>query len=418
MFWRERHTKIFLTQLLCIACLGIMAALLLFCLQENRMRVLLFEHDTAIAAALLEQGGDGQIIAQAIAGAWKEYGKQTLVTAEAWEAGEKLLRLTGVAPDTDIRVIPPLHAFYTKEKATGFSAAVLFILLSFISVMRYLQKRDRIYKEAIAAVEKCAEEDFTLKLPELYDGTLYQLFSHINFMACMLKTGKEAEHKVKDFLKTTVADISHQLKTPLAALSLYQEIMRKEPEQVRTVAHFAERSEAALARIEGLIGTLLKLTRLDAGSVVFGKRVFDAKELVLEALEELRDRARMEEKEILLSGESANIYCDPDWSREALGNLIKNALDHTGNGDQIRIGWEQGALMTRFTVEDSGEGIAEEDIHHIFKRFYQSGNSRDRQGAGLGLSLVKAIAEGQGGTVSVQSEPGRGAAFVLAFPNS
>ena len=417
MFWKERHTKVFLAQLLCIACLGITAALLLFRLQENKMQVLLFEHDLAIAASLLEQGSDGQTAAQAIAGAWKECGEQPLSAAESREAGEKLLRMAGVAPDADIRVIPSLRAFYAEEKATGLLAVVLFALLSFVSVMRYLQKRDRIYTEAAAALDQCAEEGFTLKLPELYDGALYQLFSRINFMAGMLKTGQEAEHKVKEFLKAAVADISHQLKTPLAALSLYQEIIRKEPEQAQTVAHFAEKSEAALKRIEGLIRTLLKLTRLDAGSVVFCKKVSDAKELVLEALEELRDRARIEGKEILLSGENANAYCDPDWSREALENLIKNALDHTAGGGRIRIGWEQGALMTRFTVEDSGEGIAEEDIHHIFKRFYRSGNSRDSQGAGLGLSLVKAIAEGQGGTVSVRNEPGRGAAFVLAFPN-
>lgn len=195
----------------------------------------------------------------------------------------------------------------------------------------------------------------------------------------------------------TVADISHQLKTPLAALSMYQEIIRGEPEQAQTVAHFAEKSGAAVSRMEALIRTLLKLTRLDAGSVVFCKRVSDAGELVLEALDELEDRARTEKKEILLPKDSAEVYCDPEWTREALANLIKNALDHTESGDRIRVGWEQGPLMTRIIVEDTGEGIAQEDIHHIFKRFYKSGESKDSQGAGLGLSLVKAIAEGQRG---------------------
>lgn len=417
MFWKEKHTRIFLAELLCIVCVGMTAALLMMWLRESRMRGLLFEHDTAIAASLLEQGSDEQTVAQAIAGAWKGNRQEFFFTAKAWETGERILRQAGLTQDTDIRLIPALYTLCAEEKAIVFSAGILLAGLLSISVMRHLQKQDRIYKEAAAVLEKCAEDDFSLKLPELYDGALYQLFSRINFMAGMLKTGKETENKVKEFLKTTVADISHQLKTPLAALSLYQEIIRNEPEQAEAVAHFAGKSEEAIARMEGLLRTLLKLTRLDAGSVVFCKKAFDAEGLVREALEELEDRARMEKKEILLSGDSAKVYCDPEWSREALGNLIKNALDHTGNGDWIRISWEQGSLMTRFTVADTGEGIAEEDIHHIFKRFYKSGNSKDKQGTGLGLSLVKAIAEGQGGSVSVQSGAGYGATFVLAFPN-
>lgn len=417
MFWKEKHTRIFLAELLCIVCVGMTAALLMMRLRESRMRGLLFEHDTAIAASLLEQGSDEQTVAQAIAGAWKGNRQETFFTAKAWETGEKILHQAGLAEDTDIRLIPALYTLCAEEKAIVFSAGILFTSLLFVCVIRCLLKQDRLCKEAIVMLEKCAEDDFSLKLPELYAGTIYQLFSRINFVAGMLKTGKEAENKVKEFLKETVADISHQLKTPLAALSLYQEIIRNEPEQAEAVAHFARKSEAAIVRMEGLIRTLLKLTRLDAGSVVFYKKVYDAKELVREALDELEDRARMEKKEILLSEDSADVYCDPEWSREALGNLIKNALDHTNSGDRICISWEHGSLMTRFIVADTGEGIEEEDIHHIFKRFYKSGNSKDKQGTGLGLSLVKAIAEGQGGCVSVQSGAGYGATFVLAFPN-
>lgn len=417
MFWREKHTKMFLLELLCIACVGMTAALLIMRLQENRLRIFLLEHDTAIAASLLEQGGDERMAAQVIAGVWAGKEEKGFPTAEYVEAGERLLHQIGFSENADIRLTLALHGFFAAEKAVVFPAVILFAVLPFVSVIRYLRKRDRIYTEAIAALEKCGEDDFSLKLPELYDGTLYQLFSRINFMAGMLKTGKETEKKVKEFLKVTVADISHQLKTPLSALSLYQEIIRNEPEQAETVALFAEKSEAALARIEGLIRMLLKLTRLDAGSVVFSKRFSDVKELVFGAAEELMDRAEAEKKRILFSGENVNVYCDPEWSREALGNLIKNALDHTEEGDLIRVSWEKTPLMTRFTVADTGEGIAKEDIHHIFKRFYKSGNSKDGQGAGLGLAFVKAVAEGQGGSVSAWSEPGYGASFVLTLPS-
>lgn len=422
MFWKERDTKIFLTELLCVAMLGMTAALLLTRLQESRMQSLLFEHDAAIVSSLLEQGVSRQTASGAVAcalGTWKQTEGQDRpgLTGESLEEGENLIRRIGIARDTDIRLIPVLHEFCAAGRVVVSLSGALFLLSLFFCVFRYLQRRDRIYREAVAAIEKSVEDDFLPGLPELYDGTLYQLFSRVNFMAALLKTKQETENKVKNFLKTTVSDISHQLKTPLAALSMYQEIMLSEPDRKDVVVRFAGKSETAVRRMEGLIQTLLKITRLDAGSVAFSGKICDAKELAVQALEEFTDRAEKEKKELLLSGESeAKVYCDPEWSREALANLVKNALDHTGEGDRIRISWEQMPLMTRFVVEDNGEGIAEEDIHHIFKRFYKSGDARSGQGTGLGLSLAKAIVDGQGGTISAQSEKGGGAVFTLSFP--
>lgn len=435
MFWKERHTRVFLAQLLCIACLSITAALLLLRLQENRLQSLLFEHDARIASSLLSQGISEETAARAIAYAQDDctdaagympegmagaagYVQKNAANISGHAGGETLLGRLGLEKGGSAWQATRFHALCIAEKTFAILAGNLFLLFLCCSIFYYLRKRDRIYGEAIAAIENCGEDNFTLKLPELYDGTLYQLFARINFMAAMLKTRQETENKVKEFLKTTVSDISHQLKTPLAALSLYQEIILNEPGEAETVALFAEKSQLALARIEGLVQTLLKITRLDAGAVIFFKKDFDAKELVLEAAEELKIRAEKEGKKLLLSGDgSARVYCDPDWSREALGNLIKNALDHTEEGDRIRITWEQTPLMTRFIVTDTGEGIEKEDLHHIFKRFYRCENSRSRQGIGLGLSLVKSIVDGQGGTVSVQSEPGRETTFTLAFPN-
>ena len=435
MFWKEKHTRVFLAQLLCIACLSITAALLLLRLQENRLQSLLFEHDARIASSLLSQGISEETAARAIAYAQDDctdaagympegmagaagYVQKNAANISGHAGGETLLGRLGLGKGGSAWQATRFHALCIAEKTFAILAGNLFLLFLCCSIFYYLRKRDRIYREAIAAIENCGEDNFTLKLPELYDGTLYQLFARINFMAAMLKTRQETENKVKEFLKTTVSDISHQLKTPLAALSLYQEIILNEPGEAETVALFAEKSQLALARIEGLVQTLLKITRLDAGAVIFFKKDFDAKELVLEAAEELKIRAEKEGKKLLLSGDgSARVYCDPDWSREALGNLIKNALDHTEEGDRIRITWEQTPLMTRFIVTDTGEGIEKEDLHHIFKRFYRCENSRSRQGIGLGLSLVKSIVDGQGGTVSVQSEPGRETTFTLAFPN-
>ena len=168
--------------------------------------------------------------------------------------------------------------------------------------------------------------------------------------------------------------------------------------------------------MERLIQTLLKIMRLDAGTILFEKQCHLVLELVSQAAAQHWTRAQQEEKQIFLSGDpQAQLLCDLDWTSEALSNLIKNALDHTAAGGIIQINWQCLPAMLRLTIADNGTGIAEEDLHHIFKRFYRSKQASNQQGAGLGLPLAKAIVEGQGGILSVQSTPGEGAIFTLSF---
>ncbi|MBD5457963.1 MAG: HAMP domain-containing histidine kinase, partial [Lachnospiraceae bacterium] len=208
-------------------------------------------------------------------------------------------------------------------------------------------------------------------------------------------------------------------KTPLAALDMYMEILEEEPENVETVKIFSRKSMRSLERMEQLISALLKIARLDTGSIVFEKRKCLVSEITAQAIGELSERAKQEGKKIVTEGEpEESIFCDEDWTREAVENLVKNALDHTEAGGTVRVTWKRSPVLFRLTVEDDGCGIAPEDIHHIFKRFYRSKNSSDRQGAGLGLSLAKSIVEGQGGTLSVESSPGEGSVFRISFPVS
>jgi signal transduction histidine kinase len=127
-------------------------------------------------------------------------------------------------------------------------------------------------------------------------------------------------------------------------------------------------------------------------------------------------RAKQERKEIVLSGSDAiSLCCDRNWILEAIDNIVKNALDHTEQGDTIWVEWKQFASVVQITVKDNGSGIHPEDLHHIFKRFYRSRFSKDTQGVGLGLPLAKAIVEAHDGTIEVDSELGRGTTFILNF---
>ena len=267
-------------------------------------------------------------------------------------------------------------------------------------------------------LHRYAEGDFSARLPRDAEGPLGSLFAAAEELATMLQAKTEAEHRARQFLKQTIADISHQLKTPLAALGLYQEIIAAEPDNADAVRAFAGKAGDALLRMESLIQAMLKITRLDAGSIRFAPAACPLPDLAGRAVRDLLTRAKGEGKRIRLEGDPAlTLWCDPDWTAEALGNLVKNGLDHTAAGGLVQVTWRHTPGMVQVQVADNGSGIAPEDIHHIFKRFYRGRSGPDARGAGLGLPLARAIVEGQGGAVTVQSTPGQGSVFAVSFPD-
>ena len=157
------------------------------------------------------------------------------------------------------------------------------------------------------------------------------------------------------------------------------------------------------------------VTNFDS-SIVFEKNKCRVSELISHSINELTTRAKNENKEIQIEGDDEQqLICDMEWTGEAIGNIVKNALDHTQAGGIVRITWDSTPAMFRIFISDNGNGIVPEDIYHIFKRFYRSKHSLDTQGIGLGLPLAKSIIEGQGGMILVQSEVGNGTTFTLSF---
>lgn len=403
-FLQEKQTRYFFVFILLFLAAAIGADFLAGEKQKNNVRELLLAHDRAFVSSLLEQGVSEAVIAEAVTN-----------TKTSPEAMVFLNRL-GLTGQTDTRFFPGIRDF---EKTANRFITIKNMLLSaglLAAVVLFSTWRERLYQKAIEAAAHYKNGDFSLQLPQLNCGTVYRLFTEINHMAAVLKSKQEAERQSKEFLKNTISDISHQLKTPLAALTMYHEIILGEPENTKAVAAFSQKSATALERMEGLIQSLLKITRLDAGGIMFRKELYPVEEVVSQAVKELAVRAIKEEKEICLSGDGKEmVFCDLQWTREAVSNIVKNALDHTAPQGRVSIQWERTPALVRIAVSDNGTGIAEEDLHHIFKRFYRSQNTMDTQGTGLGLPLAKAIVEGQGGILSVQSKEGEGSIFVLSF---
>ena len=403
-FLQDHSTRRFFAAL-AAACGGfLLLAVLLTFFHADAVRSALLERETTLAAALLDRGASPTDIAE------------IFQQEQASDAAQALLARMGRTDRT------PTWLLSTVRTSTGhfLLAAVCGVLLPGTLLLaltaRYLAARDRLCQEAAAFMLHYADGDFSQHLPRAQAGALFRLFAAAEQLAAALKAGIDAERHTKEFLKDTVSDISHQLKTPLAAVKMYAEIIADEPGNLETVCTFAEKSLTSISRMEGLIGALLKMMRLDAGSITFSQETVRAADLAARASAELQTRAAHEGKHLTFSGDPAlTLQCDPAWTAEAIGNLIKNALDHTRRGDTVSVCWEPSPAMLRITVSDTGAGIAPEDLHHIFKRFYRSPAAKDSQGVGLGLPLARAVIEGQGGLLTVQSEPGQGTVFAASF---
>ena len=280
----------------------------------------------------------------------------------------------------------------------------------------YFRKQNQIMEQAVSQINAYLDGNRNARIECDYEGELYRLFHSVNSLAAVLNAHADNELREKEFLKNTISDISHQLKTPLAALNIYNGLLQDEDIEVSSVKEFADLSEQELDRIETLVQSLLKITRLDAGAIVLEKTAENVADMMRDIELHFAYRARQEKKKIILSGSDyLSLFCDRDWLNEAIDNIVKNAFDHTESGATIRVAWKELPSGVQIVIKDNGCGIHPEDIHHIFKRFYRSRFSKDKQGIGLGLPLAKAIVEAHNGTIEVDSELGIGTTFTMNF---
>jgi hypothetical protein len=280
----------------------------------------------------------------------------------------------------------------------------------------YFYRQNKIMETAVSQIESYLKGDKTARIESDKEGEMYRLFHSVNTLVSVLNAHAANENMEKEFLRNTISDISHQLKTPLAALNIYNGLLQDEAENLPVIKNFTMLSEHELERIEILVQNLLKITKLDAGAIVLEKSTENISDIIKDIELHFSYRAKQEQKEIVLNGaDDIELFCDRDWLTEAVENIVKNALDHTEKGDIISITWKHFTSIIQIVIKDNGSGIHPEDLPHIFKRFYRSRFSQDKQGIGLGLPLAKAIIEAHNGTIEVDSQLGVGTTFIINF---
>ena len=277
--------------------------------------------------------------------------------------------------------------------------------------------RRRVEKNTDRLIEYLTALQDNLRLPapeSCCEGNFGILESEIYKVVALIRESCSRETSQKKYMADMFLDISHQLKTPLTAVSIMTELLENPSVTAEQREEYLSKINTQINRINWLVKNILVLSQLEASVLELKKetvRLSDMTEHIRETFEIMAEVKNVS----LLTDCPDDIFltCDRHWTNEAVSNIVKNSIEHTGEGGKTEIRVSQNVISTSIVISDNGEGIGAEHIPHIFERSYKVKPSSDS--AGIGLALSRQIIVQQQGTVSVKSEPGKGTEFEVKF---
>lgn len=246
------------------------------------------------------------------------------------------------------------------------------------------------------------------------EGELAILTSEVTKMTVRLREQTDALAADKVRLTDAIADISHQLRTPLTSMNLTVSLLSEDGLSDERRLRLTRDLSRSLRRIDWLIDALLKISKIDAGTVGFRSERVSVAELIRRAAAPLMIPMELRGQEIRVHADSEEYTGDMQWSVEAIGNILKNCVEHTPEGGSIEISSTENALFTEIVISDSGAGFTPGDIPHLFERFYR-GKNADAASVGIGLALARTVITAQNGTVAASNGKNGGAQFTVRF---
>ena len=251
-------------------------------------------------------------------------------------------------------------------------------------------------------------DDYSINIKEYCEGDISNLKNDVYKMTVKLKEQSELLMKDKKYLEETLEDISHQIKTPLTSMYMINDILTNEKDE-KVRKEFLIKNKNQIERIEWLVISLLKMSRLDSGTVKLKKEKIKVKDLVDKAIEPIKVSLDLKSIDLELDLSNDYVLVDINWTSEALLNIIKNAYEHTK--DKITITSKNNPLYTEIKITDNGNGIAKKDLKHIFERFYKGNNNKDS--IGIGLNMSKKIINLEHGIIEVETKENVGSTFII-----
>ncbi len=286
--------------------------------------------------------------------------------------------------------------------------AAFFIVFTATSYNRYKK-----IESMAADIDRILHGESAMPIKQYSEGELAILQSEVYKMTVRLREQQQSLQNDKVYLADSLADISHQIRTPLTSINLLVSFLSEKnisEERRREVTH--ELYEH-LSRIDWLITALLKISKLDAGTVQLGKESVSLDELIRKSVSPILVPMDLRNQTLQVESEGEFIG-DLAWTSEAITNIVKNCMEHTPDGGTISITAKENALYSEIVISDNGHGIAKDDLPHIFERFYKGKNSDDKS-FGIGLALARMIITSQNGTVKAENNQAGGAKFTVRF---
>lgn len=336
------------------------------------------------------------------------------------EYGRAILTKYGYNQSISLSGVPQFKTFYKDFMLKTYSYLIILMLTIFIFIIFDYRKLFSNIKKISSEAEKIISGNFNIKLSENGEGDFYILCHQFNEMGKRLKLSMDTLKKEKRFLKDITSDISHQLKTPLSSLIMFNEILLEDSKlKEETRQDFIKKSTEQLNRMEWLIKSLLKLARLESKSIEFNCKDSSLLKTLEKAISSIKMQAEEKNQKIILNSK-ADIFFphDSNWTAEAITNIIKNSVEHSKEDSNIEIILEETPLCVQIFIKDQGKGIKEQELARVFDRFYKGSSNVNPNSIGIGLALSKSIVEGQNGSITAKSTVNLGSEFQITFLKS
>lgn len=299
--------------------------------------------------------------------------------------------------------------------AAAYACMAAAVLLGLLAVLWYRRRTKRTLRELDRMLDAAIRGE---PVQETFDESLRSAVeTKLAFYLDASAVSARNLQAEKDKIKTLIADISHQTKTPIANILLYTQLLAEQalPPEGRDCAAALE---GQVEKLRSLIDALVKTSRLETGVLTLHPKPSPLQPMLEEAVAQFAPKAAEKGVTLTLEPTGASADFDPKWTAEAVCNLLDNAVKYTPAGGRVTVRVASYHLFCRINVSDTGPGVPESEQAKVFQRFYRSPAVHDTEGVGIGLYLVRQIAEGQGGYVKVFSRPGGGAVFSLCLPQN
>ena len=301
---------------------------------------------------------------------------------------------------------------FAFSAACGVLVLIACIVIAAIHIVTEVYRYRRLQKLS-ADLDRLLISGTPLPITEYNEGELSILANQVQKLTLRLTEAAEVVEADKKYLADSLADISHQLRTPLTAMNLTTTMLRSADLSDEKRMELTGELRSLLTRTDWLVETLLKISKLDAGTVKLAKDTVSVSDLISRSVAPIAIPMDLRNQTLIVNCSKESFTGDLVWSAEALGNILKNCMEHTPEGGTITVTAQETALYTKIEVEDTGHGFDPKDIPHLFERFYKGSNA-SQNSYGIGLALARTVITAQNGTVQAQNCD-TGAKFIIKF---